>query len=402
MRKLTSLSTIALLLFQTAFSQSNFLPGYIVTNDGDSSRGEIDYREWNYSPQSITFRQGANQVEYKIDQLQAFAIYGKDQYRRFHVTYHLSPITLGEAARSFGDETESGQVFLRSTYMGKISLYELNTQRRIYYFLQTDGAPPEELLYRVRVDDGVLIKDETYKNQIRAVSGDQYSSKFETRLEGIDYTERDLVSILRLLNNDGDQRGQAKTSKPAKIDATAGVSYYSYYFSRTATFHDMPVNSGLGYTAGAGITILSSREQGRIRTRFGLNFHYIPISGEPLTQPNTTQLSDDNYFFTLEPSLNIQVVLNPLAKNLFTIGPEFGYHFILSNKLETQTLLSNGTILYNNIPSKGGFMSAGINFSVAFSQHRISIKPHWLSDAIDEVRNALYSKCIAFSYSYQF
>ena len=38
------------------FSQSNYYEGYVVKNNGDTLKGYIDYRNWEYSPVSFNFK----------------------------------------------------------------------------------------------------------------------------------------------------------------------------------------------------------------------------------------------------------------------------------------------------------------------------------------------------------
>ena len=49
---------IALLIAFPAvvFAQTNYQPGYIVQNSGDTVKGFINYQEWRYSPSAVAFK----------------------------------------------------------------------------------------------------------------------------------------------------------------------------------------------------------------------------------------------------------------------------------------------------------------------------------------------------------
>src|SRR5437879_3606317 len=44
------------LLPASIFAQSNYLPGYVLQNNGDTLKGYINYREWDQCPTSIDFK----------------------------------------------------------------------------------------------------------------------------------------------------------------------------------------------------------------------------------------------------------------------------------------------------------------------------------------------------------
>ncbi|NJK97917.1 MAG: hypothetical protein HC905_26095 [Bacteroidales bacterium] len=46
---------IGLILFNLAYSQENYIPGYVIEN-GDTLKGFIDYRNWEKNPNQIAFK----------------------------------------------------------------------------------------------------------------------------------------------------------------------------------------------------------------------------------------------------------------------------------------------------------------------------------------------------------
>jgi len=54
--KLLGLLLCVVLKAQLAVSQENYVPGYIIGNDGDTLRGFIDYGKWDINPDRIRFK----------------------------------------------------------------------------------------------------------------------------------------------------------------------------------------------------------------------------------------------------------------------------------------------------------------------------------------------------------
>ncbi len=58
------ISAMGLLLLSTLMlsGQQNFLPGYIVSNNEDTIKGWIDYKDWEKNPDAIKFKQDNGQT----------------------------------------------------------------------------------------------------------------------------------------------------------------------------------------------------------------------------------------------------------------------------------------------------------------------------------------------------
>ena len=47
---------IGLLTYQLAFSQENYIPGYVIKNNNDTVFGFVDYRNWSKNPVMVKFK----------------------------------------------------------------------------------------------------------------------------------------------------------------------------------------------------------------------------------------------------------------------------------------------------------------------------------------------------------
>lgn len=69
---------ILLLLTQVSFRQEQYLPGYVITLPGDTVPGLIDYRNWEYNPDKISFQseiKGEKTVVYRPLDIQGFGVH---------------------------------------------------------------------------------------------------------------------------------------------------------------------------------------------------------------------------------------------------------------------------------------------------------------------------------------
>ena len=82
MRKFLLLACLAIIA-NTSFSQKNYQPGSVVTLNGNTLTGEIDYKNWKKTPEKILFRRDKNSesVSYGVKDLSSFTV-SDDVYKR--------------------------------------------------------------------------------------------------------------------------------------------------------------------------------------------------------------------------------------------------------------------------------------------------------------------------------
>ena len=92
MKQRFSLLLLLLLLSTLSFAQTNYKEGFVVNTGGDTLRGYIDYREWNFSPSKISFRtsEGSGNIQdFNPSNSRYFEITGMEAYRSYD-----GPITM--------------------------------------------------------------------------------------------------------------------------------------------------------------------------------------------------------------------------------------------------------------------------------------------------------------------
>ncbi len=111
-----------------AFAQADFRPGYVVTNAGDTLRGEIDYRGNILMGRQCTFRagRGTDEVRYSPAEL---------------VAYHFDEGRYFQSRRVDGERL----VFLEVLVQGELDVYYYKGKSGEHYYVEKVGMPFTEV-----------------------------------------------------------------------------------------------------------------------------------------------------------------------------------------------------------------------------------------------------------------
>lgn len=118
------------------YAQTDFKPGYVITNSGDTVFGEIDYRGDKLMGQLCKFRTNKHIVNYSPSDLVA--------YRFIDGKYFVSR------------EVADRQVFLEFLIKGQVNIYYLRDEVGDHYYIDKEGERLSELPYEegIREVDG--------------------------------------------------------------------------------------------------------------------------------------------------------------------------------------------------------------------------------------------------------
>lgn len=126
------ISTLALaLLFATNMltAQTDFRPGYIITNAGDTVYGKIDYRGDLYMSSKCKFK-------YENDSICKYSPHDIHSFRFIDGKYYVSR------------ELKDKKAFLEYLVNGEVSFYYMRDELGNHYYVDKEGEPLKELLYR--------------------------------------------------------------------------------------------------------------------------------------------------------------------------------------------------------------------------------------------------------------
>ena len=155
---------IVFILFITgnAWAQSDFRPGFIVTNEGDTISGKIDYRGDLLLGKMCRFTSGD---ESKIKEYSPFEL---SAFRFADSRYFVS--------KEIDVEEFKGKVFLEFLIQGKVDVYYYRGEKTDHYFVQKEGEGFTKLPYEEeqRMKDGKLhsYKSSTHKGILKFMMND--------------------------------------------------------------------------------------------------------------------------------------------------------------------------------------------------------------------------------------
>ena len=225
------LSKILIILFFTlsqlhSSAQQIFKPGYLVTNEGDTIKGEIDYK---------VIRPKYNEVAFKNFDKGETKIYLADQLKEYRLVdgqYFLS-------TKAKVKKVES-QIFMEVLYKGNISIYLLTDNFKKYFYVDKEGLGVKEMPYheenrivpRINESDAKYVyKSTTHQQILKYYTSD--SPKLKNNIERIvEPNEVNLVMFAKLYqgNSENKTHDTFQTDIPfLKIDPELGIGFINAF-----------------------------------------------------------------------------------------------------------------------------------------------------------------------------
>jgi hypothetical protein len=208
------------------FAQSNYKPGYVVNQRGDTLKGFIDLREWDLAPQSVSFKKvvsDANSTQFGPAEVRYVEVSDLTAFRSYSGLITNDSTNPDNRA---GDETapdtsmRMAAIFLKVVDAGtKVTLYSYKDEYKTRYFIaEAPDFKPVELIYRAsRVSE-----QNTYRKQLSATASrfNELDDQTITRIARAEYKEDDLLYVINKINHVSAEAYQKKHY--------AGKSYYFF------------------------------------------------------------------------------------------------------------------------------------------------------------------------------
>ena len=276
--------SIAILLLLCTFSlaqaQKNYKPAILVKTSGDTIKGYINYKEWDETPKIVEFKASLEEAKperYTAATLRSFEITGIDKYLGYIGNISVDKNFYPNIADKLDTTTVRDTVFLQQVYSGQpLSLFRHKDKIKNRFFISEGGTEPVELkLYQFYANVGTATNNSNvqqykiYQDTLLALAQKYNASKsVEARIMKTDFTESDLFSIIKLINND-------KATKESGIGGTR--LYAGILFVQTTT--DFLGSNHLGGqrsqsyipTLNAGLDVFTNRYTKRLFLRFDLS-----------------------------------------------------------------------------------------------------------------------------------
>jgi hypothetical protein len=132
-------------------AQSNYHKGAVVTKNGQTLTGYINYREWEENPKLIEFK---NSTDDKTAQslypagVKTFVIDGFEKYYTYTGSISLNKTRFPDLAEGHDTSSLYGSFFFKMVTSGeRLTLYTFTDSLKTRCFIQEQNEQPFELIY---------------------------------------------------------------------------------------------------------------------------------------------------------------------------------------------------------------------------------------------------------------
>jgi hypothetical protein len=322
----------ALFIFAPLISsaQTNFQPGYVITLQGDSLRGFIDYKDWSINPKQIAFKKdkAVEQPQvYTAADLNAFAVKenesvkGYEYYKRY--VGKISWDNVGDAAtlsEKLDTDTQYGTFFLKLLSTGKnVTLYKYTDHLKSRYFIAKKGKQPVELAYHMFLlytgDTQKVITQNIYRDQLQqlAVNYQPQNTALVEAIKNTGYTN-DLKKIIEQLNgltiyNPDKIPVFVETNHNGSVSffAGAGVNNTTNDYAQTGSLYSVSSKSN-SPEINLGVDVFFNKNVKKLIFRTSLNFsmNRTTLSYFPYTDADTYSATTQSFKYQQN-----NIVINP-------------------------------------------------------------------------------------------
>lgn len=288
----TILSIIfSLISFQLLIAQQDFRPGYIINLQGDTIKGKIDYRNWNYCPEQFHFNP-ANTSAIMVcnpDSVLKVSVMN-EVYVPAEVDVEFSKTDIAQIDDYNGLNLEKRKAFLLTLLEGPKSLYMFKDKHGLTNFYIRNNNQYELLVYKkyLAISNGASVIKENNKfiGQLMV-----YLSDCAAIQSDIQKTKYDRYSLEKRFNEYYKKCSdyEPKHTKPIESDrfvfgVLAGVSMTKIKFGGAdhyLTRMDFPSSVNIAF--GGNLEILFNRTRNRWSLNSELIYSTYSTKAEELT-----------------------------------------------------------------------------------------------------------------------
>lgn len=204
-------SAFLLIFFKlSANAQDNFTPGYIVTLNGDTTKGFINQKQLTNDPDQVIFKANANAaaVNHSKQTINAFGVEGYGNYHTYTVPLRYINAPVNVMLDYVDTSVVTKNVFLREIVDGKkISLLSYEDDKKEVFFVAEGTSLPYELtgygyntfaLSMQAATSMKIIEVDTYRKQLQKLAT-LYQPGNTTLVKKIEYASYDLKKIKEII-----------------------------------------------------------------------------------------------------------------------------------------------------------------------------------------------------------
>lgn len=270
MKKLAFINFI-ILIAHVSFSQSNYLPGYVISLSGDTLSGFVDYRNWSKNPDEIQFKNqlDGEAIHYTPTDVIEFKV-KNEIYVSGIIDASISPIQTNLLETGPSPHIRVDTTFLQTLILGNKSLYHYKTPEGLdnFYIMKQDSTFDLLVYKKYLVEGGEQASHENkrYLGQLALYLTD--CPAIHTKFSTTSYRDNSLVNLFRYYyeNTKQEIRFQKRKEKiTTQIGFLAGASITTLEFA-SGSFKDI-VNAtyepSLDFSTGVFFEFVFPRNQGK-------------------------------------------------------------------------------------------------------------------------------------------
>ena len=289
--------------FLHSHAQKNYLPGFIITLEGDTLTGLIKHRNWEIKPDNISFKALSGIRVKKYSPIDIIGFGTQDEiYESAVVQTEISPIRTNSLELNSKLHFRIDTVFLQAVIQGNKSLYYyINKEGKNQFYIKK-GNHYELLVYKRYIKRGSVVELNKYLGQVRL-----YLDNHEGIQSAINNTEYNKKSLSKLFsqyykNTQTELKYQKKHEKfTSEFGALAGISISSLEFSNNGIIpylSEVDFDHSVNFSAGFFADFIFPKFKKRwsfysdlLYTEFSFNAHYDVITGEQYFKYIDSELS---------------------------------------------------------------------------------------------------------------
>jgi hypothetical protein len=214
------------------FAQTNYHPGYVLKNNGDTLKGYIDYREWTESPKLINFKiskDGQEVQQFDPKSINGFGINGMETYSSFRGLISNDLNHFPDIADHLDTSKKQADIFLKLVTSGNyLSFYSQAEGTKARYFISEKNTLPSELHYNQYYnEEHRAIERPFFKGQLIYYINkyQQGNKKLISLAEEAAFESDPIEEVVNKINGDTSKRAIHTTKTPNfRLFAGAGVA----------------------------------------------------------------------------------------------------------------------------------------------------------------------------------
>ncbi|GEO06130.1 hypothetical protein AAE02nite_37940 [Adhaeribacter aerolatus] len=186
-----------------SFAQANYKSGIVITLQGDTLKGYINYKEWINNPKEVDYKPSLTESAqtFTPKNIKSFAIAGLESYEAFEVSVSMDNLNANGIREIEDTLNVTNSFFLKALLKGdKVHVYSYKDKiKERYYFLENDNTNPVELRNQVFLTTSNVVTP-VFKQQLSALAIKYKNFPLSQQIASLAYNKTDLLNTLKQLN----------------------------------------------------------------------------------------------------------------------------------------------------------------------------------------------------------